>query len=79
MVEFVKNGPADPEELGTKLLADVRARPRAMLDRSRQLLALWFNAASPAAPVDPAKLKDLPAQSFAQPVIKPPKTPEAAN
>jgi rod shape-determining protein MreC len=61
----------DPDEL----LASVRARPAARLAGSRQLLALWFNPASPAAPVDPKLLENLPEPSVAQPVTAPPSQP----
>lgn len=58
----------DPDEL----LTDVRARPRATVDRSRELLALWFNPESPAAPVDPKMLDTLPEPKVAQPVVTQP-------
>lgn len=45
-----------------KILAEVKVRPRATLDRSRQLLALWFHAMHPAAPHDPKLLSTLPAE-----------------
>jgi rod shape-determining protein MreC len=59
----------DPDEI----LARVKARPRAALGRSRQVLALWFNAAHPAAPIDPKLLDSLPPVPLAQPVVTPPK------
>jgi rod shape-determining protein MreC len=74
--EVVENQ-RDPDDL----LAHVRVRPRAALDSSRQLLALWFNPASPAAPVDKKMLDTLPAPSIAAPVTEAPKvqgTPAAA-
>jgi rod shape-determining protein MreC len=58
----------DPDEL----LARVTARPRAALDRSRQVLALWFNPAHPAAPIAPERIESLPAAPLAQPVTAPP-------
>ncbi|HTQ35738.1 MAG TPA: rod shape-determining protein MreC [Steroidobacteraceae bacterium] len=54
------------------LTAHVRIRLSAQLDRSRQLLALWFNAANPAAPMSHAMLDTLPAPSIADPVTQPP-------
>ncbi len=62
----------DPDEI----LARVRARPRAAMDRSRHVLALWFDPAHPAAPVDPKLVESLPPATVGQPVTSPPK-PEA--
>lgn len=61
----------DPDEL----LAFVRARPAASLSTTRQLLALWFDAANPAAPADPKLLETLPEAPVAQPVTAPPSRP----
>jgi rod shape-determining protein MreC len=61
----------DPDEI----LAHVRARPRAALGTSKQVLALWFNAAHPAAPVNPALIESLPAAPIGQPVTKVPAAP----
>ena len=55
----------DPDDL----LAHVRVKPRAELDRSRLLLALWFNPANPASPTDPKLVNTLPATAIADPVI----------
>jgi rod shape-determining protein MreC len=55
-----------------KLLAIVSARPAARLAASRQLLALWFNPAHPAAPADSRLLEELPEAPEAQPVTNPP-------
>lgn len=55
-----------------KLLAIVSARPTARLAASRQLLALWFEPAHPAAPADPRLLEQLPEPPDAQPVTSPP-------
>lgn len=55
-----------------ELLAFVRARPAARMAASRQLLALWFDPASPAAPTDPKLTETLPAASVAQPVTTQP-------
>jgi len=57
----------DPDEI----VARVRAKPRATLARDRQVMALWFNAAHPAAPVDPALVKSLPEAPTGQPVLSP--------
>jgi rod shape-determining protein MreC len=59
----------DPDEI----LARVRARPQATIERSRHVLALWFNPAHPAAPVDPKLMKTLPPATVGQPVTAPPK------
>jgi rod shape-determining protein MreC len=56
----------DPDEL----LATVRVRPRANLDRSHRLLALWFDATNPAAPWQPVMLDSLPPASIADPVTR---------
>lgn len=61
----------DPDEL----LARVRAQPRARLDRSRQLFALWFDPANPAAPRRPEMLDTLPPASVADPVTREPPPP----
>jgi rod shape-determining protein MreC len=58
----------DPDEI----LAHVRARPRAALGTTKQVLALWFNAAHPAAPVNPTLVESLPAAPIGQPVTKTP-------
>jgi hypothetical protein len=52
----VKENKRDPDEI----LARVRATPRAALTRSRQVLALWFDASHPAAPVNPDLIDKLP-------------------
>ncbi len=68
----------DPDDL----LAHVSVHPRAELDRSRQLMALWFNPRNPAAPVDRKLLETLPEPSVADPVIKQPAgtdKPDAAS
>jgi rod shape-determining protein MreC len=62
----------DPDEL----LAFVRARPAARMAASRQLLALWFNPASPAAPADPKLVETLPEAPVAQPVTAQPAATE---
>jgi rod shape-determining protein MreC len=62
-----------------ELLAFVRARPAAHMGASRQLLALWFDPASPAAPTDPKLTETLPAASVAQPVTTQPPKPAAAR
>jgi rod shape-determining protein MreC len=62
-----------------ELLAFVRARPAARMAASRQLLALWFDPASPAAPTDPKLTETLPAASVAQPVTTQPPKPAAAR
>ena len=59
----------DPDEI----LARVRARPRAAIDRSHHVLALWFDPAHPAAPVDPKLVTSLPPPTVGQPVTAPPK------
>jgi rod shape-determining protein MreC len=66
--EVVENK-RDPDEL----LAHVRVRPRAAMDSSRHLLALWFNPANPAAPVAPKMTETLPPPSVATPVTEAPK------
>lgn len=58
-----------------ELLAFVRARPAARIGASRQLLALWFNPASPGAPADPRLTTTLPPAPVAQPVTSPPAAP----
>jgi rod shape-determining protein MreC len=64
----------DPDEL----LAFVRARPAARPGGSRQLVALWFDPASPASPVDPKLLDSLPPEVVAEPVTATPARPAAA-
>lgn len=64
----------DPDEI----LLQVRVKPRAALTRVRQVVALWFDAAHPAAPVNPALSRDLPEAPLAQPVLKPPPPAPAA-
>jgi rod shape-determining protein MreC len=71
-VGVVTENRRDPDEI----LATVRARPRASLDGGRQLMALWFNPDSPAAPVDPKLVTSLPPAPMARPVTEQPK-PEA--
>ncbi len=61
------------------LLAFVRARPAASIDASRQLMALWFEAAHPAAPVQGERVRNLPEAPVAQPVTTPPAPPEAGS
>jgi rod shape-determining protein MreC len=63
----------DPDEI----LLRVRARPRVAMDRTRQVMALWFNPKHPAAPADP-KLLELPPAPEAQPVTAAPAAPAAA-
>lgn len=58
-----------------ELLAFVRARPAARMGASRQLLALWFDPASRAAPVDRKLITTLPPEPVAQPVTAPPTAP----
>ena len=68
----------DPDDL----LAQVTARPRAHLDRSRQLLALWFDPQNPSAPRSPEMLDTLPQPSVNDPVTRgapPPKPAEPAQ
>lgn len=60
-----------------ELLAFVRARPAARMGASRQLMALWFDPASPAAPVDRKLTTTLPPEPVAQPVTAPPAPPES--
>ena len=54
----------DPDQI----LAQVRARPAASLDRDRQVMLVWFDATHPAAPVDPALEAALPAATIGEPV-----------
>ncbi|MEO6078270.1 MAG: rod shape-determining protein MreC [Steroidobacteraceae bacterium] len=61
----------DPDEI----LARVRAQPRAEMDRSHHVLALWFDPGHPAAPVDPKLVESLPPATVGQPVTTPPKPP----
>ncbi len=62
----------DPDEI----LLRVHARPTVAMDRTRQVLALWFNPQHPAAPVDPKLIDSLPpAAPVAQPVTAPPAAP----
>lgn len=58
----------DPDQI----LAQVRARPAATLDNDRQVMLLWFNAAHPAAPMDPRLATELPPAPVAQPTVAPP-------
>jgi rod shape-determining protein MreC len=67
-VGTVDSNVRDPDDI----LARVRARPRAGLASSRQVLALWFTAAHPAAPIDPTLLATLPDATVNQPVLQPP-------
>ena len=71
-VATVTESRRDPDEL----LAFVRARPKVPVAATRQLLALWFDAASPGAPTDPKMIKTLPEATLAQPMTTPP-SPEA--
>jgi rod shape-determining protein MreC len=57
------------------ILLRVSARPRASMNNTRQVLAVWFDPRHPAAPVDP-KILDLPAAPLAQPVMAPPAAEE---
>lgn len=54
----------DPDQI----LAQVRARPAATLDHDGQVMLLWFDAAHPAAPVNPKLATELPPATVAQPV-----------
>jgi rod shape-determining protein MreC len=65
----------DPDEI----VARVRAKPRATLAYDRQVMALWFNPAHPAAPVNPALQKDLPEAPTGKPMLAPPDTSKAAT
>ena len=65
----------DPDEL----LAYARARPAASLAGSRQLLALWFEPANPAAPADPKLTETLPEAPVASPVTAAPGTGSSAT
>jgi rod shape-determining protein MreC len=67
-VGVVIDNKRDPDDI----LARVRARPKAALSGSKQIVAVWFNPAHPAAPVNPALTTDLPAAAIAQPVVQPP-------
>lgn len=58
----------DPDEI----LLQVRVKPRASLTQDHQVIALWFDPDHPAAPVNPALMRDLPEAPLAQPVLKPP-------
>jgi rod shape-determining protein MreC len=66
-VAVVTENQRDPDEI----LARVRATPRAALTRSRQVLALWFDASHPAAPVNPDLIDKLP-EAPAGPALPPP-------
>ncbi len=61
------------------LLAHVRAAPSARLDRTRHVLALWFDPANPAAPRRPELLDTLPPARVADPVIHEPEPPGQAT
>lgn len=74
-VGVVTENRRDPDEI----LATVRAKPRAALDGGRQLMALWFNPDSPAAPVDPKLVASLPPAPMAQPVTAQPGPAAAAK
>jgi rod shape-determining protein MreC len=65
----------DPDEI----VARVIVQPSARLDRSRQLLALWFDPANPAAPWRPEMVDTLPAASIADPVTREPSTAKPAG
>ncbi len=58
----------DPDDI----FAHVRVAPTAQLDRSRQLLALWFEPTNPAAPITPEMLASLPPISIGDPVVQEP-------
>ena len=64
----VTSNTRDPDEI----LADVRAQPSAHLTSSRQLLALWFDPGSPAAPTRPEQVDALPPAVVGQPVTRTP-------
>lgn len=64
----------DPDEL----LAMVHVKPSAHLDRSRQLLALWFDPSNPAAPRRADAIDSLPAAIIADPVTRESAPPKAA-
>jgi rod shape-determining protein MreC len=52
------------------LLAQVRVEPAAQLDRTRQVLALWFDPSNPTAPPRPEMLTTLPEPVVADPVVQ---------
>ncbi len=56
----------DPDDL----LAHVRVQVSAELDRTRQLLVLWFNPSNPAAPARDEMLESLPPPSITDPVTQ---------
>lgn len=49
------------------LLAQVRARPLATLERDREVMLVWFNAKHPAAPATPAQSDTLPQVTLGAP------------
>jgi rod shape-determining protein MreC len=65
----------DPDDL----LAHVRATPSAQLDRTRHVLALWFDPSNPAAPRRPEMLNTLPPASVTDPVTHEPAPPKQAS
>lgn len=65
----------DPDDL----LAHVRAAPSAQLDRTRHVLALWFDPSNPAAPRRPEMLNTLPPATVADPVTREPAPPKQAT
>ena len=60
-VRTVVQAVRDPDDI----LARVRIKPRASLAQDRQVMALWFNPANPAAHVNPALERDLPEDTLA--------------
>lgn len=52
------------------LLAQARVEPAAQLDRTRQVLALWFDPSNPTAPPRPEMLTTLPDPVIADPVVQ---------
>jgi rod shape-determining protein MreC len=64
----------DPDDL----LAHVLAEPSAQLDRTRHVLALWFDPSNPAAPRRPEMLNTLPPATVADPVTHEPAPPGPA-
>ena len=61
VVEFRR----DPDQI----LAQARASVAASFERNRQVMLLWFNAANPGSPADPALTRDLPPAPVGQPVV----------
>jgi rod shape-determining protein MreC len=54
------------------ILARVRAQPAATMAGDRQVMMLWFDAANPAAPIDPKLAEQLPPAVLASPVLASP-------